>query len=279
MSDIALGSPRCPVCATAFTIRADCEEGHRSCEDCVVTCERCETLHHKECWDYAGGCALFGCRPGKGALAQAEVDLLATSLDGWMGAYRFYSSCLLGTSLSISLYVLSWLLLSAFSGGFVTPGDFRGSGLFWVFKVLFSILYFVLILCGLGMVGSLFPALVARWRVNRILDEEVSRKGHLDRAVLDRLEFSGLGGLVLSIFGPREGILSFFVYLGWFSFLLLTVGITSSGFMFGDAILALCCTAVVLGFFIAWPLRAACAHLAFLSTVQNRALVSFKGKD
>ena len=285
MSELALGGPRCPVCATAFTIRADCEEGHHSCEeghhsseDGVVSCERCETLHHKECWDYAGGCALFGCRPGKGVLAKAQTDLLASTLEWWMGAYRFYSSCLLGTSLTISLYVVFWLLLSALTGDFVTPMNVQGSGLFYFYKLAFSFLYLFLIVCGLGMAGSLLPALYARWRIDGLLDEKFVGGRSLDRAVLDRLELSGLGGLVLSVFGPRLWILSFFVYLGWFALLLLTVGITTSGFLFGDVVLALSFTAIILGFLIAWPLRAACAHLAFLSTVQNRALVSFKGK-
>jgi hypothetical protein len=26
-----------------------------------VTCRRCRTPHHRECWDYAGGCSMFAC--------------------------------------------------------------------------------------------------------------------------------------------------------------------------------------------------------------------------
>ena len=46
-------SPRCPVCATDITVGEMAEHTHR--------CERCDTLHHKDCWEYTGGCAIFGC--------------------------------------------------------------------------------------------------------------------------------------------------------------------------------------------------------------------------
>lgn len=38
----------CPVCATSLA------------HD-VVACARCETPHHRECWRYAGRCAVYGC--------------------------------------------------------------------------------------------------------------------------------------------------------------------------------------------------------------------------
>lgn len=27
----------------------------------LVTCDRCRTSHHEECWNYAGGCSMYGC--------------------------------------------------------------------------------------------------------------------------------------------------------------------------------------------------------------------------
>ncbi len=39
---------RCPVCGDPI---------HSAPE----TCLRCDTSHHKECWDYVPGCAVFGC--------------------------------------------------------------------------------------------------------------------------------------------------------------------------------------------------------------------------
>lgn len=40
---------RCPVCGDAGAGRPLC------------TCRRCETMHHAECWAYAGGCARYAC--------------------------------------------------------------------------------------------------------------------------------------------------------------------------------------------------------------------------
>ncbi|MBV8878353.1 MAG: hypothetical protein JO332_00175 [Planctomycetaceae bacterium] len=41
---------RCPICATALV-------------EPLVRCHRCRSPHHKECWDYAGRCATYGCDP------------------------------------------------------------------------------------------------------------------------------------------------------------------------------------------------------------------------
>jgi hypothetical protein len=42
---------------------------HASCRICgeemqseIVICRRCQTPHHRDCWEYAGGCATYGCR-------------------------------------------------------------------------------------------------------------------------------------------------------------------------------------------------------------------------
>ena len=57
----------CPVCSTPV-------------EDDRGICARCRTPHHKDCWNYLGGCAIFGCAgrpsrlrslPERGRLAQA----------------------------------------------------------------------------------------------------------------------------------------------------------------------------------------------------------------
>jgi hypothetical protein len=41
--------PPCPVCMEAMT--GD-----------VKVCPRCGTAHHAECWEYQGGCGMFGCK-------------------------------------------------------------------------------------------------------------------------------------------------------------------------------------------------------------------------
>jgi hypothetical protein len=39
----------CPVCATSLTGEDN------------ISCPRCNTLHHKDCWDFNGTCAVYGC--------------------------------------------------------------------------------------------------------------------------------------------------------------------------------------------------------------------------
>jgi hypothetical protein len=51
----------CPVCACSLDDDAE-----------LQVCDTCETPHHKDCWDYTGGCAIFGCR--KGVLRKFEDD-------------------------------------------------------------------------------------------------------------------------------------------------------------------------------------------------------------
>ena len=64
-------SSTCPVCACAF-----------KSNDKLHICDDCETPHHKDCWEYTGGCAIFGCR--KGVLRKFEEgrrhDYFLTSL-------------------------------------------------------------------------------------------------------------------------------------------------------------------------------------------------------
>lgn len=56
----------------------------------LCACPRCETPHHQECWDWAGGCAIFGCttvpavvaerQPGVQPPAPADQLVLATNV-------------------------------------------------------------------------------------------------------------------------------------------------------------------------------------------------------
>ena len=41
---------RCPICTTEL-------------REPLIRCERCRSPHHRECWDYLGRCATFGCEP------------------------------------------------------------------------------------------------------------------------------------------------------------------------------------------------------------------------
>ena len=104
--------PRCPVCATEINNEQPPQETHR--------CQRCETLHHKDCWDYTGGCAIFGCNSlptcsnDEVAARIAAVPELTMQLRRYLGFRRntmflqYIASLML--SVSIFLLVISFLI-------------------------------------------------------------------------------------------------------------------------------------------------------------------------
>lgn len=53
-------TPCCRVCGTELV-------------DGLVTCERCQTPHHKDCWEYWGRCATYGCTGLEQPSAQVPV--------------------------------------------------------------------------------------------------------------------------------------------------------------------------------------------------------------
>jgi hypothetical protein len=65
-----LEEARCGVCGDALT-------------GGLVVCRRCNTPHHRDCWDYGGGCATYGCGgrecfvPGVAPLAAPHWDAAA----------------------------------------------------------------------------------------------------------------------------------------------------------------------------------------------------------
>ncbi|MBI4865452.1 MAG: hypothetical protein HY816_00730 [Candidatus Wallbacteria bacterium] len=47
-----------------FGCQAACPVCGEPAEGEVRTCEKCGTPHHRDCWDYAGRCALYACEDG-----------------------------------------------------------------------------------------------------------------------------------------------------------------------------------------------------------------------
>lgn len=64
----------CPVC------------GKEMIEGCLVSCGTCETLHHRDCWEYNKGCATFGCK--KDILPAKKSDLPDPRMESEKGELR-----------------------------------------------------------------------------------------------------------------------------------------------------------------------------------------------
>ena len=56
------GPPSCKVCGEPI------EDGP------VVVCSACSTPHHRECWEYAGACSIYGCGSKSGRSANASYQ-------------------------------------------------------------------------------------------------------------------------------------------------------------------------------------------------------------
>ena len=82
----------CPVCACTFKDDED-----------VQTCESCGTPHHKDCWEYVSGCAIYGCRK------VIEISHESTEPSQWItniGGTRFLPIRLLCWSLKLQWFLL-----------------------------------------------------------------------------------------------------------------------------------------------------------------------------
>jgi hypothetical protein len=47
----------------------------------IVICRRCNTPHHRECWQYGGGCATYGCG-GRECFVPGVAPLAAPHWEG-----------------------------------------------------------------------------------------------------------------------------------------------------------------------------------------------------
>ncbi len=85
---------KCPVCTTKLGL-----EGDNVVE--LSICPRCSTPHHTDCWEYAGGCAIYGCRESacqKDALTLAAADegsnICVNRIMDWYYLFCFQWICL-----------------------------------------------------------------------------------------------------------------------------------------------------------------------------------------
>ena len=91
----------CPVCGCKI------KEG-----DERFDCPRCKTPHHRDCWDYSGGCAIFGCskRNWRGPFDPAVFNDIRSKLDDWQGHFQLQWRILLFAGFSALIAVYGELL-------------------------------------------------------------------------------------------------------------------------------------------------------------------------
>lgn len=254
--------PRCPVCACSI-------------DEEPVICPRCATPHHRECWDYAEGCAIFGCdsRGWKDrALDLGAFDAMLSRTRQWSRLFRYQWIAfalaaaaivvtLCGATLPHQVYwrlakishIASWL--SYFGRPFMVLGS---------------------ILCQLSVVSYLV-LLIPAWSSRRELEERLGsslvapREG--SRALLDRVQTPPMARLLGWVMGACSTVaILFSLGLLWVHFTVPAQLQLVSGL--GEIL-----TLLLLG--IAFPLGATIAsrmRLAYVQTVQNRVQASLKGQ-
>ena len=142
----------CPVCGCLV-------------EDEPIVCEKCETVHHSDCWEYAGGCAIFGCRVSERrlkAIARAG-NVLSEDLYNWRNSYKlqWFACATMVLSHVLSTMTNTWSWTYAWQTG-MGHGSFSSclallsmSGVFNVVTVIALFAYLFLI----------YPTMKLRWRL------------------------------------------------------------------------------------------------------------------
>jgi hypothetical protein len=60
----------------------------------LVNCPRCETPHHHDCWEYIGGCAIFGCGENPPPLRRALSPVPQLEPAAPVSSFRWWATVL-----------------------------------------------------------------------------------------------------------------------------------------------------------------------------------------
>lgn len=106
MTDIQFGG------MYVFGCRAECPVCGEPPSGDVVQCPRCGTPHHRDCWEYTGGCALYACEDG---IAPPRERSIFDQLPPWLARWFRPRNPDRGLSLRSVLLLLSVGMLLSMS--------------------------------------------------------------------------------------------------------------------------------------------------------------------
>ena len=251
----------CPVCRTTVE-----QEPH--------LCPRCHTVHHEECWAYAGGCAIFGCEnKGKSLVIREDKNFLTLKekTEQWL-----------------QVATINWYGFTMATLGFVA---FTWSALFPLTVYHFSLLHKLAFYFGqvtyfggismaiLGLLAyclSLIPLLQKSSSLKEVADLVLQPPQNEGREVLNRLET-----------GPRtKAVLSMLVIapaVSLTTIMLLPLLYAISANSFNVISISYRLAIVVMGIVFTLGLWAAARKRAlFQQSIQNRveaSLLTMKNKE
>ena len=257
----------CPVCATAI-------------KDEIASCPRCETPHHPDCWDYAGGCAIFGC-DSRGWLPASPQELseLQLQLNSWNWSFRYHwiFYVIMTTSLMVAFTSAG---LMGLVKGLISAYTLTG---FWLairgaFLALSVITSFSFIGGVFGYFIFLIPSVFYQYRLEQKTDQSLKVPKNKVLDVSNRLTMPKTASVIRSIYSFLRTVTTTLLITNLLAFfpLLFVVNLPRDFY-----------AGLIVFFFFLFIVRAILLPLfsspmearhEYLVTVQNRMLASFKGK-
>ncbi len=252
----------CPVCRSSLSGE-------------LINCDKCSTPHHKECWDYIGHCAIFGCYQDPKALARKTNDENSlANISKWLVVHRsqWYIltvtvSALLFTYLSFFVLGITHFLVSAvFSPGAYMAISAHANTIFRQAVRTFPRLG---MLFGAFYVLLFVPAYLSK---NRLQDENIVAPADNDKAlvVAEKLEMSTLDSLIRRWLALQEIIVALTVIILPLRSIITGHSAMRTGFTFLVALLMLT--------FARGLKKAAALRFTLFESVQNRLIASTKDK-
>ena len=250
--------------------KANCPVCGCHCEDEPHVCDRCHTPHHQECWDYSGGCAIFGCDEKRWHSSATSTDLTVVkdSVEKWINLYRghWYSLC---AAVGGTVIVMGSVTLPVW--GYRLPTLLHA-----VTKVAVS-LQSIGVLLALGGILAyiLFNILerASRKGLASAVTLQEPANGAESRAVVDRLDESTSESSIYSLLFAAMGFLISVAFL--FGYLRFAFPNLQWYVSYAEAMLFL-----ILG--VAFPsalYSASRRRLAYINSLQNRLAASLKRGD
>ena len=246
----------CPVCGQAV-------------DNNPRLCQRCETPHHQDCWEYTGGCAIFGCVKGeiRPAGQNAITPHYEKAIRRWMMLYRLEGLGKAAAAADLVLIALSCAFAS-FAGSLnlsALAGLLVGLAGFGVLAVYPLLLFFLLLHPFLWWYGEKTSEYVGQ--------SNVINSNPPNRQVIDRLDLPTVDKVTLRIVrGMKMGA--------------SIIGIVSIMYMLcslagGDPLGGFSCLFLAIFAFIVFPTakKEFEERATTLASLQNRLIASLKGKS
>ena len=252
---------RCPVCASAVDFDA-------------VVCPRCSTPHHRECWQYIGGCAIFGCddlrwRPMAIPASEEETHAICVRTEDWLTLFRYHWTTFVIMGVGIVASITAYSSIDLFFALF--PPTTASLKALASIATTGELLCYCTAFVGMSTYLALaVPAYLRQRSLEKLIGSALPQPNRSPDAVAERLELPAFGQNVLYMYRVFAAILTGLCGIT----AALVVFSALRGQMYGIwSLLLLIFLRIVL---IPWFHLATRSRVEMLVSAQNRMLASFK---